>query len=83
TLARAPWWAWTGGLLGAYFIFSTIVVVPRLGAAFAFALIVAGQMAASIAIDQFGLFGLPQTTASPARLAGAALLVAGVLLVRK
>jgi transporter family-2 protein len=83
TLARTPWWIWTGGLLGAFFIFSTIVVVPRLGAAFAFALIVAGQMTASIAIDQFGLFGVQPTPASPGRLAGAALLVCAVVLIRK
>lgn len=83
TLTRAPWWVWTGGLLGAVFIFSTIVVVPRLGAAFAFALIVAGQMTASIAIDQFGLFGVQQASVSPGRLAGAALLVCGVVLIRK
>jgi transporter family-2 protein len=82
-LAPAPWWAWTGGALGAYHIFSTIVVVPLLGAAFAFALIVGGQTIASIAIDQFGVFGLARTPTSPARLAGAALLVAGVVLIRR
>ncbi|GAC1306822.1 MAG: DMT family transporter [Vulcanimicrobiaceae bacterium] len=83
TIARAPWWTWTGGVLGAFFIVSMIVTVPRLGSAFAFALVVAGQMFASIAIDRFGLFGVPQTPLSLTRLAGAALLVGGVLLVRK
>ena len=80
---RAPWWVWTGGAIGAYFIFSTIVVVPRLGSAMTFALIVGGQMAAALAIDAFGLFGTPQTPPTLARIAGAALLALGVLLVRK
>lgn len=82
-LARAPWWIWTGGVLGAFYIICSIVVVPRLGSAYTFALVVAGQMLASIAIDRIGLFGVPQTPLSPTRLIGAALLVAGVLLVRK
>ena len=83
TLARAPWWIWFGGALGAFYIVGSIVVLPRLGSAFTFALVVAGQMAASLAIDRFGLFGVPQTSFSLQRLAGAALLVGGVLLVRK
>lgn len=83
TLARAPWWVWCGGALGAFYIVASVVVVPRLGSAFAFALIVAGQMAASLAIDRFGLFGVPQTSFSLTRALGAALLVGGVLLVRK
>lgn len=83
TLARAPWWIWSGGAFGVFFILATIVVVPRLGSAVTFALIVAGQMATSVVIDRFGLFGLAQTPLSPTRLIGAVLLVGGVLLVRK
>lgn len=83
TVERAPWWVWTGGALGAFFVLGTIVIVPRLGSAVTFALVVAGQMMASIVIDRYGLFGIPQTPLSPARLLGAALLVGGVLLVRK
>ncbi|GAC1311929.1 MAG: hypothetical protein NVS2B3_18060 [Vulcanimicrobiaceae bacterium] len=79
----APWWIWLGGILGAFYIVASIVVVPRLGSAFTFALVVAGQMAASLAIDRFGLFGVPPAAFSLQRLAGAALLVGGVLLVRK
>jgi len=30
---RAPWYVWTGGLLGAIYVTSTIVCIPRLGAA--------------------------------------------------
>lgn len=83
TVARAPWWFWMGGVLGAFYLASSIVVVPRLGSAFTFALIVTGQMFASIAIDRLGLFGIAQTPLSIGRLAGAALLVGGVLLIRK
>jgi bacterial/archaeal transporter family-2 protein len=57
-------------------------MVPRLGAAATLALIVVGQMLASLAFDQFGLLGLPQQSASLTRLAGAAFLILGVALIR-
>jgi transporter family-2 protein len=82
-LARGPAWMWTGGLLGALYVVSVIVLVPRLGSAVTFALIVAGQMGISLAIDQFGLFGLARTPLSLTRIAGGALLVAGVTLIRR
>jgi transporter family-2 protein len=82
-LARGPAWAWTGGILGALYVVSVIVLVPRLGSAVTFALIVAGQMGISLAIDQFGLFGLPRSPLSLARIGGGALLVAGVILIRR
>lgn len=82
-LARAPWWAWTGGLLGSFYVLSTIVVLPRLGGALTFALIVGGQMLAALAIDQLGLFGLERAPLSAARILGAAMLVGAVILIRR
>lgn len=76
------WLSWTGGLFGALFIGTAILMVPRLGAATVLALIVVGQMLGSLAFDHFGLFGLPRHPVSPARLAGAASLLLGVVLIR-
>lgn len=80
---RSSWVSWTGGMFGAVFIGTVILTVPRLGAATVLALIVVGQMAGSLAFDHFGLLGLPQQSASPTRLVGAALLVAGVVLIAR
>ena len=80
--ARTPWFTWTGGIFGAIFIGTAILMVPRLGAATVLALIVVGQMLGSLVFDQFGLLGLPQHPANPARLAGAAFLILGVVLIR-
>ncbi|HEX3990127.1 MAG TPA: DMT family transporter [Acetobacteraceae bacterium] len=74
--------AWSGGLFGSIFIITAILTVPRLGAATVLALVVVGQMIGSLTFDQFGLLGLPQQPATLARLAGAGLLIAGVILVR-
>ncbi|PWC53177.1 DMT family transporter [Azospirillum sp. TSO22-1] len=76
------WLSWTGGLFGALFIGTAILMIPRLGTATVLALIVVGQMLGSLAFDHFGLFGLTQQLVSPARLAGAASLILGVVLIR-
>jgi bacterial/archaeal transporter family-2 protein len=80
--ARMPWWAWSGGLFGAIFIALAILLIPQLGAATFIALLVAGQMFCSLAIDHFGLLGIPVHPASLIRLAGAAFLITGVVLIR-
>ncbi|MDR6955697.1 transporter family-2 protein [Ancylobacter sp. 3268] len=80
---RTSWWSWSGGLFGAMFILAVIFAVPRVGAATTLALIVVGQMVGSLAFDHFGILGLPQQSVSLPRLAGAALLVAGVFLIQR
>jgi bacterial/archaeal transporter family-2 protein len=79
---HTSWFAWTGGIFGAIFIASTILMVPRLGAATVLALIVVGQMLGSLAFDHFGLFGLPRHPASLLRLVGIGFLILGVVLIR-
>ena len=82
TASRVPWFAWTGGMFGALFIGLAIFLIPQLGAATFFALLIAGQMLGSMVFDHFGVLGLPVHPVSAIRIAGAALLVAGVVLVR-
>jgi bacterial/archaeal transporter family-2 protein len=81
-LAGAPWWLWTGGLFGAFYVAGNIVSAPRLGAATLIAAIVAGQSIASLLVDQFGWVGFREHHVSPGRLAGMGLVLAGVALVR-
>lgn len=82
-VGRIPVLAWAGGVFGALFIIAGIVLIPHLGAATFIALLVAGQMIAAMAFDHFGLLGLAQRSADLPRLFGAALLVAGVILIRR
>lgn len=81
--ARIPWWAWSGGVFGAIFIGLGIFLVPQLGAATFVALLIAGQMIASVTFDHFGWIGLAQRSVDLPRLVGVALLVAGVVLIRR
>lgn len=81
-LTALPWWAWTGGALGALYVASAIVVVPKLGAATLIALVVAGQMLAALLLDHFGALGLPEQSITIWRLLGACMLIGGVVLIR-
>ena len=80
---NAPAFVWIGGLLGAFFVTSTVVLVPRLGVALTFSLIVAGQMLVTLVIDHFGLLDVPVKEVSFARVGGILLIIAGVILIRK
>jgi transporter family-2 protein len=82
-LARAPLWAWTGGLLGAFYVSVITHVAPRLGVVVTLALSIAGMMLASLALDTTGALGLAVRPLTGGRLLGAAFLVVGVLLVRR
>lgn len=81
--SRIPWWAWSGGMFGAIFIGLAIFLVPQLGAATFIALLVAGQMLGSVAFDHFGWLGLAQKSVDLTRLLGVALLIGGVVLIRR
>ena len=81
-LGDVPWWVWTGGLIGAFYVGGSIVLGPKLGAATFIAAIVAGQAIGSVVIDQYGWVGFREHHVSPGRAIGMALVVAGVALVR-
>jgi transporter family-2 protein len=82
SLKQYPWWIWSGGFLGAFLVASTIILAPRLGAASMLALIVSGQMLASVALDHYGLIGYAVHPINAWRVCGVLLLVGGVVLIR-
>lgn len=77
-----PWWIWIGGVLGAFFVTATIILVPKLGAATMVATILAGQMFASLIFDHFGLLGYPLHPISLGRIAGVLLLCLGIWMIK-
>ena len=79
----APWWAWTGGLCGAAYVSTTLFFAERMGAGLFTGLSITAGIAASIAVDHFGLVGFRQHSASFLRLAGAGLMIAGLTLVAR
>lgn len=79
-LRAAPAWGYAGGLIVATYVLTITFLVPRLGVGSAIALIVTGQIVGAVLIDHFGLLRAPTVPVTPARLAGAVLMVAGVFL---
>ena len=77
-----PWWVVFGGLIGAGVVAGGAAIAPITGAAVFFVCMIAGQLFGSALVDYLGAFGLPKQSLSPARLAGLALVLAGVLLVQ-
>lgn len=82
-LKEAPVWAWSGGLMGAFFVSAMVIFAPKLGATTFMALVITGQMTAALVIDHYGMVGFNSHQISLGRLAGVLLIAAGVVLVRK
>ncbi len=77
-----PWWGWLGGFAGATYVTTVFTAIPVIGAAAAVGFTVAGQQVASVFVDRYGWFRLPQRSVSGLRLVGVVLLLAGVALIK-
>ena len=82
-MRELPWYAWAGGLYGAFFVTAAAFAAPRMGIAYFIAVLIAGQLAMALVIDHAGAFGLARQAATPTRIAGMLLILSGVLLVRR
>lgn len=76
-----PWWIWLGGAIGVVMVTTSLILVPRVGSLPWFAAVMTGQTVAALLLDHFGLLGNPKTEASPLRLLGVGLLIAGVFVI--
>ena len=80
--AGASWTLYLGGVFGFVIIAAAVLVFPRLGAAYAIALMVCGQCLAAMIIDHYGLLGMERSPATLQRVLGVLLVVAGVAVFR-
>lgn len=80
--APAPWTFVAGGLLGAFYVFSNIILTPMVGAAAVMALSVAGQLIGGLLLDRVGFMGIAARELTLGRVAGAGLLLVGALMIR-
>ena len=93
-IARVPWpgwntvttfpaWLWLGGLIGAFAVFGGIVSGPKIGFLALVALVLAGQLVASLILDHNGWLGFPIREMSLGRISGSILLLIAVILIHK
>jgi len=81
--ANLPAYAWFGGMYGAVYVAVAAFAAPRIGLAALITIGIAGQIVMALLLDHFGALGLPREPANLGRIAGALLVVAGVVLVRR
>ena len=82
-IKTAPLHAWLGGLLGAIYVTLVILAFPRLGPGLTFGLVVAGQMIISSLLEHYNILVAQPHPISWIRLGGMALIIAGVVILRK
>ena len=80
-LMNEPAWIWIGGICGVVFLTGNILLFPKLGGVQTVVLPVLGQILMGLTIDNFGLFYSQQTSLTAFRIAGAVLVLLGVVLV--
>ncbi len=81
--AGVPWNLYLGGLLGFTIVTAIALSFPRLGGATTIALMVLGQGLMTLAIDHYGLLGMPRDPLTLGRLLGICAVAAGVFLIRR
>lgn len=76
------WLIWTGGLMGAFYVVAVIILVPKMGTALTFGLVIAGQMGFSLVMDHYGWFAAPIQAISWQKILGVLLIIGGAILLR-
>ena len=80
-LLNEPAWIWIGGICGLVFLTGNILLFSKLGRVQTVVLPVLGQILMGLIIDNFGLFYSQKTPLSVFRIAGAVMVILGVVLV--
>lgn len=78
-----PAWAWLGGLISLVPTVIGLTVAQKMGSGLFTGAIITAALVTSVFLDQFGLVGFRQHAASPARIVGCGLMVAGLWLIAR
>lgn len=70
----------TAGLLGASLVFAIAWLIPQVGAAAVMITLLAGQVVGGLLMSHYGWLGSPVEPVTPTKLAGVAIMIAGVAL---
>ncbi|BAU92929.1 putative membrane spanning protein [Methylorubrum populi] len=80
-LEGVRWWMPLAGLTGAVAVFAGLLFVDKVGAGAFNGLLITANLLTSVALDHFGWVGMKRVRAGASRLGGAALMVAGIVLI--
>ena len=79
-LKTVPVYLHLAGIISAFFIVGTTVLIPKIGARTFFIVLVSGQILMAVVISHFGLLESPQDPVTIKKLAGAMLVIGGAVL---
>ncbi|WNB93340.1 DMT family transporter [Bacillus sp. NEB1478] len=82
-VTTVPKWQLIGGLLGAFYVYTLVLSVPKIGVAAAIIAIIVAQLMTSSIIDHFGLLGMKQIPIDGQRITGFLFLIAALFLFTK
>ena len=80
-LLYVPKWQWITAVWGVLFVFLVVLTVPHIGVVVTTVLIIAGQLAVSMLVDHFGLFGNEVIPFGGKRLLGSILMLAAIFFI--
>ena len=82
-IAAVSWWAWLGGAVSVISTVIALTIAQRLGSVLFTGASITAALITSVLLDQFGLIGFRQHAASPARIVGCGLMIAGLWLIAR
>ncbi|MFC0524889.1 DMT family transporter [Pontibacillus salicampi] len=80
---EVPKWQLIGGVLGAFFVSTMVLSVPRIGVGAAIFTLISAQLIMSSLIDHFGWLGMKQIPLDGQRLLGMGLMIVAIFLYTK
>ncbi|SFE30830.1 DMT family transporter [Thermophagus xiamenensis] len=82
-LRMVPWHLFLGGVIGAMFVTSVVLLIPKIGVTTMLAASIAGQLIVATVIDHFGYFNVAIHPVSLSRIAGIIMLIIGIFLIQR
>lgn len=82
-MKSVPWYLFLGGAIGAMFVTSVVLLIPRIGVTTMLAASIAGQLIIASIIDHYGFFNVTVHPVSLSRIAGIIMLLLGIFLIQR
>jgi len=82
-MKSVPWYLFLGGAIGAMFVTSVVLLIPRIGVTTMLAASIAGQLIVASIIDHYGFFNVTVHPVSLSRITGIIMLLLGIFLIQR
>ena len=69
--------------MGAFYVTVIVLAFPKIGPGLTYGLVVAGQLLTSMIMEHYQIMGTPHQPISIGRIAGMAMIVGGVVIIKK